>query len=250
MLASRACSRFHLAHGGPCQARGPGHTPLSCSQGNEHLIPGEMGTPLQVWGVSTGNGVLGSAPLSFGMLASRSFPCQALPFLAEGQSHCQSGRRSSRAWNAGRQPPLPPLSCLSGTRACEKFSRGIGRVLYNTLNLDFLTRQPSGSEAFKGFTAARVALSGERLPQGAAPTVLLWAGRKTNLSRGSQLLQHRPARIATLLGFAASAPSAEHDQAGGGPMEKAHGIFDNTLGGFLRPHPEPRSFSGKWGREG
>lgn len=32
-------------------------------------------------------------------------------------------------------------------------------------------------------------------------------------------------------------------------MEKAHGIFNNTLGGFLRPHPEPRSFSGKWERE-
>lgn len=33
-------------------------------------------------------------------------------------------------------------------------------------------------------------------------------------------------------------------------MEKAHGIFDNTLGGFRRPHPEPRSFSGKWGKRG
>ncbi|XP_039223528.1 heat shock protein beta-7 isoform X3 [Crotalus tigris] len=33
-------------------------------------------------------------------------------------------------------------------------------------------------------------------------------------------------------------------------MEKAHGIFDNTLGGFLRPHPEPRSFSGRAGGTG
>ncbi|XP_025030446.1 heat shock protein beta-7 [Python bivittatus] len=33
-------------------------------------------------------------------------------------------------------------------------------------------------------------------------------------------------------------------------MEKAHGIFDNTLGGFLRPHPEPRSFSGRAGGMG
>lgn len=29
--------------------------------------------------------------------------------------------------------------------------------------------------------------------------------------------------------------------------KKAHGLFDNTLGGFLRPHPDARSFSGKWG---
>ncbi|XP_058017236.1 heat shock protein beta-7 [Ahaetulla prasina] len=33
-------------------------------------------------------------------------------------------------------------------------------------------------------------------------------------------------------------------------MEKAHGIFDNTLGGFLRPHPDPRSFSGRAGGMG
>ncbi|XP_034257473.1 heat shock protein beta-7 [Pantherophis guttatus] len=33
-------------------------------------------------------------------------------------------------------------------------------------------------------------------------------------------------------------------------MEKAHGIFDKTLGGFLRPHPDPRSFSGRAGGMG
>uniref|UniRef100_A0A8C5SYP7 Heat shock protein family B (small) member 7 n=1 Tax=Laticauda laticaudata TaxID=8630 RepID=A0A8C5SYP7_LATLA len=65
--------------------------------------------------------------------------------------------------------------------------------------------------------------------------------------RRRQLFQHRSTWIATLSGLTASAPStiflAEHDQAGGCPMEKAHGIFDNTLGSFLRPHPDPRSFS-------
>lgn len=125
----------------PSSTRRPMPGPRSCQGNKPH--PWRNGNPFSGLGW---RGLEGSRalPSSFGMLAGWGFPCQAPPFLVEGQSGCQSGGKI-QSWMECRWPAAPSRLSLSRAGAYGTLSRGIGCVLQKTLNLDSLTRPLEGS---------------------------------------------------------------------------------------------------------